>query len=176
MKARSEWTLEQWEKFSKKLSEIASNRGEQWREKQRAAHLGQKSWSKGNNWRDKYTPEELRAKAAKEMRERRAKNPRMRVDDRVSAMIRQALRARKGGRKWESLVGYSLSDLMAHLEKNFTDGMSWENIGDWHIDHIRPRVSFVFSSPEDAQFKECWSLNNLQPLWAQENLRKGQKT
>jgi len=59
-----------------------------------------------------------------------------------------------------------------HLEKQFKDGMTWDNYGDWHIDHIRPISSFNFKSYEDKEFKECWDLNNLQPLWAEENIRK----
>jgi len=45
----------------------------------------------------------------------------------------------------------------------------------WHIDHIRPISAFSFTVPEDPEFKECWALNNLQPLWAFDNLSKGGK-
>src|SRR3546814_3330220 len=44
----------------------------------------------------------------------------------------------KNGRSWEILVGYTVADLMAHLERQFLPGMSWDNRGEWHIDHIRP--------------------------------------
>jgi hypothetical protein len=53
--------------------------------------------------------------------------------------------------------------------------MTWMNYGEWHIDHILPIDSFNFQSYEDYQFKECWSLENLQPLWAIDNIRKGNK-
>jgi hypothetical protein len=86
-----------------------------------------------------------------------------------------ALRANKAGRSWESLVGYTLYDLKRHLEARFLPGMSWENYGAWHIDHIRPRASFTYTSPEDDAFKQCWALDNLQPLWAEDNIRKGHK-
>jgi hypothetical protein len=79
----------------------------------------------------------------------------------------------KGGRSWEKLLGYSILDLMKHIESLFKDDMSWENIGKWHIDHIVPIASFNYSSTEDDDFKRCWSLNNLQPLWALENISKG---
>lgn len=88
-------------------------------------------------------------------------------------MVRQAIRAQKAGKKWEALVGYTVSDLMAHLERNFKDGMGWHNYGQWQIDHIKPRAAFKYGSYDDPAFRECWALNNLQPLWAEENLKKG---
>ncbi len=80
----------------------------------------------------------------------------------------------KGGSSWVSLTGFTANELMAHLEPMFRDGMTWENYGwFWHVDHKRPMVSFDFSSPSDDAFKQCWSLSNLQPLLAKENLKKG---
>lgn len=96
-----------------------------------------------------------------------------RMDRRMVMGIWNALRSKKAGRSWESLVGYTLTELMVHLESLFWSGMTWDNIGDWHIDHKRPRSSFSYESPEDADFKSCWCLQNLQPLWAVDNMRKG---
>jgi len=61
------------------------------------------------------------------------------------------------------------------LESKFKNGMSWKNYGKWHIDHAIPDIRFRYKSPEDEEFKKCWALNNLQPLWAKENIRKGGK-
>lgn len=73
------------------------------------------------------------------------------------------------GTFWERQLGYDRKQLKEHLESQFQGDMSWDNYGTgWHIDHIRPVSSF---KPEE--FKECWSLDNLQPLWAKENLSKG---
>lgn len=69
-------------------------------------------------------------------------------------------------------LGYSLNELKIHLENKFTEGMSWENYGKWHVDHIKPVCSFKFSSIEDPSFKECWCLENLRPLWAKDNFKK----
>ena len=74
-----------------------------------------------------------------------------------------------------NMVGYSAEQLKEHLEKRFKDDMSWENYGEWHIDHIKPISSFVFESVDDKEFKECWSLNNLQPMWGVENIKKSNK-
>lgn len=92
-----------------------------------------------------------------------------------SANMRNSLKGAKGGRSWEKLVGYSVNDLIDHLESRFHEGMTWDNYGAWHIDHIRPIDSFNYLSPEDEEFRECWALQNLQPLWALENMRKGSK-
>jgi hypothetical protein len=73
------------------------------------------------------------------------------------------------------MVGYSAEQLREHLEKQFKDDMSWENYGEWHIDHIKPISSFTFETCDDEQFKECWSLENLQPMWGVENIKKGNK-
>lgn len=74
------------------------------------------------------------------------------------------------------ILGYSIQDLMNHLESKFKPGMTWENHGSiWHIDHIKPVSWFNFSSKNDPEFKECWALSNLQPLFVKENLSKGNK-
>ena len=59
------------------------------------------------------------------------------------------------------------------LEAQFLPGMTWDNHGEWHIDHIRPCASFDFSDPQ--QQKECSHYSNLQPLWAKDNLSKSDK-
>jgi len=74
-------------------------------------------------------------------------------------------------------VGFTTLELMGHLEAQFKEGMSWDNYGrnGWHIDHICPISSFKFTSYNDKDFKECWSLENLQPLWEREIFpREGQ--
>ena len=71
------------------------------------------------------------------------------------------------------LVGCSIEELMKHLESQFQDGMSWDNYGEWHIDHIRPCASFDLLNEEEQ--RACFHYSNLQPLWAVDNLRKGSK-
>jgi hypothetical protein len=72
-----------------------------------------------------------------------------------------------------NLIGCSVYELLQHLEKQFTDGMSWDNYGRWHIDHIKPCASFDLTDPE--QQKKCFHYTNLQPLWAADNIRKSDK-
>jgi len=110
-------------------------------------------------------------------RKRREENPTIRLSVAFSHRMRESLKHGKQGRSWESIVGYTCNDLRDHLEKLFTEGMSWENYGfrGWHIDHKIPIVFFNYQTTEDQSFKECWSLNNLQPLWWKDNLSKGKK-
>ena len=71
------------------------------------------------------------------------------------------------------LVGYTLDDLVKHLESKFDDKMSWNNYGSyWHVDHKVPIAAFDYTSYEDEAFKRCWSLENLQPLKNLDNLLK----
>lgn len=103
------------------------------------------------------------------------KNPRNNIDNRMGCAIWQCLRERKAGWRWEKLVGYTTADLMSWLEKQFSDGMSWNNIGEWHIDHVIPKSSFIYEAPDDDEFKACWALTNLRPLWSVDNLKKGSR-
>lgn len=116
-------------------------------------------------WQTKYSREYTREKR---------KNPRHRLDHRISQLLRSSL-SNKRGRAWESLVGYSVDELFSHIERQFSPGMSWENMSNWHVDHIRPRSMFEYDSPDHPDFKACWALTNLQPLWARDNIIKGAK-
>jgi hypothetical protein len=85
------------------------------------------------------------------------------------------LKYNKKGRSAFALLGYSPEELKKHLEKQFLFGMTWENYGKWHIDHIIPISAFNITTAEDEDFKKCWALSNLQPLWAADNIRKFNK-
>lgn len=96
----------------------------------------------------------------------------------VSTCMQRDLK-RRGGKKdgtgWEKLVGYTLKELRIHLESMFVDGMGWDNRSDWHIDHIIPKSFFQYTTSSDVEFRMCWRLENLQPLWAEDNMSKGNK-
>jgi len=103
---------------------------------------------------------------------RRRNDPRYVVDHRMARAMAHSLGRAKAGRSWEALVGYTLDELMLRLEDQFVEGMSWENRGSWHIDHIIPRSAFGYIGADDASFRVCWSLWNLRPLWGIENICK----
>lgn len=69
------------------------------------------------------------------------------------------------------LLGYSPEDLKLHMESLFREGMSWDNWGEWHIDHIIPVSKFDKDTPMNIVNALC----NLQPLWAEENVSKNNK-
>jgi hypothetical protein len=75
------------------------------------------------------------------------------------------------------LLGYDADALIKHLESKFESGMTWDNygIGGWEIDHAVPDSWFQYSSTQDQGFKDSWSLNNLQPMWASLNRSKGDR-
>jgi hypothetical protein len=110
---------------------------------------------------------------------RRMLDPVYRLHDRMSSSVRGALQRRglsKASRRLHDLVGYTTDQLAAHLERQFTKGMSWRNRGSkWHIDHIIPLASFQFTSANDPEFRAAWALTNLRPLWKPANLSKGAK-
>ena len=121
---------------------------------------------------------EAKAKRAARQRARRATDKKFAISQRMVCAVNQSLRrvgSSKRGRTWQSVLGYSVEDLRAHLEAQFSKGMTWENIGEWHIDHIVPIAEFKFSNITDPEFLACWSLANLRPLWGKENLEKGDK-
>lgn len=103
--------------------------------------------------------------------------PKCRLNERIRGGIRDSIKVGKNGRHWEELVDYTLDDLKRHIEKQFMDGMDWEQFcdGNIHIDHKIPICAFNFETPEHTDFKRCWSLSNIQPLWAKDNLEKSSK-
>jgi hypothetical protein len=106
---------------------------------------------------------------------RRKNNVSHRVNHNISCSMSHSLKLNhisKKNRHWEDLVGYTVQNLKDHIEKLFQPNMSWDNYGEWHIDHIIPKSFFQYTSTNDVEFKYCWSLHNLQPLWAKDNLSK----
>jgi hypothetical protein len=72
-----------------------------------------------------------------------------------------------------NMLGCNINELWKHLESTFKPGMTKENHGLWHVDHIIPCSSFDLSKPEEQA--KCFHYSNLQALWAHENLSKGAK-
>lgn len=147
--------------------EASKDRVQKWREKNREQYLLHASgWKKKN-----------REKSNLWEKEYRNNNPSVALRRNISAQMGKAIREQKRGLSWEKILGYTLNDLIEHLESLFCPGMNWKNYSKtgWHIDHIRPLSSFTISSIDDSDFRECWALGNLQPLWAKDNLRKGTK-
>tara|TARA_B110000305_G_scaffold134771_1_gene150464 strand:+ start:148 stop:888 length:741 start_codon:yes stop_codon:yes gene_type:complete len=106
---------------------------------------------------------------------KRRNNPHYRVKQNLSRRLRTVLKL-KNSIKSESIlkiIGCSVDQLKKNLEKKFKKNMNWGNYGKWHVDHIRPCASFDLTKPK--QQKMCFHYTNLQPLWAEENLKKSNK-
>ena len=173
------------------LAEIARKWAKENPQKDRDSH---KKWRQKNIERvkrlqkiwDKSHPDQLNEKQRRWRRKnpeyyniwmrRKNKTVRGNLDNRMHCGVYNSLHRNKNGKSWESLVGYTLNDLKAHLEKLFADGMSWNNMGEWHIDHIVAKSRFHYENPEDKEFRICWGLANLQPMWAHDNHTKHTKT
>ena len=147
--------------------------------KHRAANRDRwKELSKAAYWRH---AEEYRAKAKAKARVKAALKPKKQVKyfdsiqrglaNRMRCRMWSALKRGKG-RSLESVLGYTIADLRRHIERQFTAGMSWSNWSDWHIDHIVPVTAFRFTNYEDPEFRACWALTNLRPLWKEQNRQK----
>jgi hypothetical protein len=100
------------------------------------------------------------------------KHPEAKTHSRLNVLIASSLasQGKRKAKKTEEYLGCTVAECRAHLESLFLSGMSWDNHGEWHIDHIRPCASFDFNDQE--QIKECMHYTNLQPLWAKDNLSK----
>lgn len=99
---------------------------------------------------------------------------------RISAGMRHSLKrvgAFKHRRRWELLAGYTVDALRDRLLATMPAGHSWQDFldGRLEIDHIVPVAAFRFTSPDDIDFKRCWSLDNLQLLPMSANRRKSDK-
>lgn len=90
----------------------------------------------------------------------------------LSARIRSALRHQNSHKTSATtkMLGCSIVEFKVFLQNKFLDGMTWENYGEWHIDHIKPCAAFDLTRM-DEQYK-CFNFSNLQPLWEEDNHTK----
>lgn len=110
-------------------------------------------------------------------RNRKANDPLYKLISNFRTAIYQVLKENnvEKNKHYFDILKYTPEDLIEHLEKQFTGNMTWENYGEWHVDHKKPITSFNFQEMGDDEFMKCWSLDNLQPLWGEENIRKSNK-
>lgn len=104
-------------------------------------------------------------------KERRKTDPAFRVLSILRNRVNHALNGRAKTARTVQLIGCSVEELMEHIERQFTPGMSWANLGEWEVDHRAPCASFDLLDPE--QQKRCFHWSNLQPLWKVHNRAKG---
>jgi superfamily II DNA helicase RecQ len=180
-----EKNIDKCKKYGRQQYEANKEKRKEYYQKWKAGNR-EKTKEYGRKWRDKY-PErhkqwcEANPEKRREMMRRSRKNkilaPKDILNRRMKTAIKKSLKGNKNGRRWESLVGYTADALKKHIEKQFTEGMTWKKFlnGEIHLDHIIPKSAFNYETPEDIDFKKAWELKNLQPLWATENLKKHNK-
>ena len=96
------------------------------------------------------------------------------LNSKIKTAINFSLRGNKLGGSWETILGYTLNDLIKRLYKTMPEGYCWQDYlnGKLHVDHIIPKSVFNYAKPEHTDFKRCWALSNLQLLPARENIIK----
>ncbi len=159
-------------KAEAKKKYLAQNEADIKRERQRKAEARPTTRAYRKAFR---STDEYKARARDRRAKKQANDPGYRLSRRMSSGIGRSLRLKKGGKTWQSFVNYTLADLIKHIERQFSEGMSWDNIGEWHVDHILPLSSFRFSSEDDEDFRAAWAITNLRPMWAEDNLKKHAK-
>ncbi len=111
----------------------------------------------------------------KKRRGRLRSNPEFKCAKTNRDIVRRILTytGKKKAKKTEAALGYGAKELRAKIESMFLTGMTWENHGTWHIDHIKPIAAFIREGITDPAVISA--LSNLQPLWAKDNLAKSDK-
>ena len=158
--------------YNKNNPEVSKAANKKWRDKNKDK---MKLWQKKYNQR----PENIikRRESKRKSDRKRMLDPYHRISNNMRGNMYHALKAKKGFRKWEVLVGYSLQDLINHIEPLLINTtMTWDNYGsEWHIDHIKPKSLFKYDNTDCQEFRDCWALSNLQPLPKLDNIRKGNR-
>lgn len=120
-------------------------------------------------------------------------DPNFKLRSNFSLRIRMALKKSnvlKNGDSILKYLPYSIEELKQHLEKQFEPWMTWDNHGKydaktwddnnqntwtWNIDHIIPQARLPYTSMTDDNFTKCWSLDNLRPYSAKQNIIDGNR-
>jgi hypothetical protein len=122
-------------------------------------------------------PDKIRQIKRDYERNRKASDPLYKLISNFRTAIYQVLKESnvEKNRHYFDILQYTPEELIIHLESQFKDTMSWDNYGEWHVDHKLPITSFNIEVMGDKEFMKCWALENLQPMWGEENIRKSNK-
>jgi hypothetical protein len=144
-----------------------------------------KKWSETNRehlkeyhqkWREKNINKYRETKRDYE-RNRKSNDPIYRLISNFKSAMSTVLKESnvEKNRHYFDILQYTPEELIIHLESQFKDTMTWDNYGEWHVDHKLPITSFNIEEMGDKEFMKCWALENLQPMWGDENIRKSNK-
>jgi hypothetical protein len=159
-----------------------SNLNKKWREANpEKAKITSGNWYKENTEKarasgmERYrtNPEKWREYSKNRYRMNYRSNPQYRISRLLRTRLYHVIKGKSKSGSAIRDLGCSVEELTKHLEKQFQSGMTWGNQGEWHIDHIIPLASFDMENRE--QFLKACHYTNLQPLWAFDNISKGDK-
>jgi hypothetical protein len=177
--AHARSTTKEWVKNNYERAQASKKRWEEVNIERVKAN--EKRWRNDNSERvkankDKWKKENhdaCKKKSRRYMRKRNAIDPHFRLKGNLRSRLYSALKGNSKAASTMELVGCNIDYLWNHLIAQFTEGMKVENYGEWHVDHVRPCASFDLEDEE--QQRECFHYSNLQPLWAEDNLSKGDR-
>ena len=165
--------------------EIALKKHESKPETKERKKKNHKKWAEQNKehlkeylkeYREKNTEKIKKTKRDYE-RNRKASDPLYKLISNFRTAIYQVLKESnvEKNKHYFDILQYTPESLIKHLESQFDENMNWENYGEWHVDHKLPITSFNIEEMGDEEFMRCWSLDNLQPMWGTDNIRKSNK-
>ncbi len=96
-------------------------------------------------------------------------NPVFKIKRNLRRRIHHLVKGQKSDSTF-NLIGCSAEEFKKHIESQFSEGMSWENYGEWHIDHIIECFRFDLTDPENQ--RKCFHYTNQRPLWKKDNLTR----
>ena len=104
---------------------------------------------------------------------RKLRDPLFKLKMKIKDSIRKSIKRKFFTKKQSTCkyLGCSILEFKLHIEKQFTKGMVWDNHGKWHFDHIYP----ISLAKDEAELIKLNHYTNFQPLWAIDNLKKGNK-
>ena len=165
--------------------EIALKKHESKPETKERKKKNHKKWAEQNKehlkeylkeYREKNTEKIKKTKRDYE-RNRKASDPIYKLISNFRTAIYQVLKESNvdKNKHYFDILQYTPESLIKHLESQFENNMNWDNYGKWHVDHKLPITSFNIEEMGDEEFMRCWSLDNLQPMWGNDNIRKSNK-
>ena len=167
---RKKYLLENKEKLKEKKKIYYINNKEKVKEKSKIHYQNNKEE------KIKYTKEyreNNKEQRNKYLKNKRDKNPLFKLRCNIRNRILKSIKNNSYSKKSRTfeILGCSYEDFKQHLERQFTKGMTWQNQGEWHLDHIYP----VSLAKDEQELIKLNHYTNFQPMWALENTIKGNK-
>lgn len=156
---RNNWLSKNSEKYKQKCKNWSSNNRDK-------IYETQKIWRENN--RDYFRKQQREYKSTK-----RRTDIVFKITSNLRNRVRKAVKGISKSKTTIRLLGCSIEDFKLHIESQFQLGMTWENYGQWELDHIKPCCSFDLTK-EDEQLV-CFHYSNIQPLWKKDHRIKTKK-